>query len=495
MAIALLLIMNKRLALILVLMSVCVAGITGLQLFWNYQNYKNTVRNFEHDINEALVTAAEGEIRERHLQIAWQFKIWLADTSFVTITCDNRNRHRETVFHMRDTHPLVEGAQPISLGINSFRKSLSEITPEARAYFIEHFGNNTLMGDLRKGIVYFYTQRLGDSLTVLYEKSHVNLETFRERYRAALAGKGIFTSFKLNSGDTTDSDFLTRKVNTALRAPYEREYVYATLADPDTYFLREMKWVILSTLLLIGITVFCFGYTARTLLSQYKLATLKDDFIHNMTHELNTPIASIRVTADALRTFDTSPEKQREYLDIIGQQTERLGSLTEQILKIDRLVSSHKDEKILAIKALIEHAIETLTVRIHTLQNSIRVNCRPDIHVRGDADALVNAFTNILDNAMKYSPRGSKIDIAVTPDKHYAIIAFADPGEGIPPEYREKVFEKFFRVPKGKTHNVKGYGLGLSYVQQVVHRHRGRVSIADNAPFGTVVSVKLPLHA
>ncbi|HEX2683538.1 MAG TPA: hypothetical protein VHL77_06380, partial [Ferruginibacter sp.] len=75
--------MNKRLALILILMSVCVAGITGLQLFWNYQNYKNTVRNFEHDINEALVTAAEGEIRERHLQIAGQFKVWLADTSFV----------------------------------------------------------------------------------------------------------------------------------------------------------------------------------------------------------------------------------------------------------------------------------------------------------------------------------------------------------------------------------------------------------------------------
>lgn len=137
-------------------------------------------------------------------------------------------------------------------------------------------------------------------------------------YRKILLSKAIRTSFSLNTRDTSGRLFLTQPVNADFRRPYQKELVRATFESPDSYFLKTMKWVILSTFGLIAVCLICFGYTARTLLSQHKLAGLKDDFINNMTHELNTPISSIKITAEALKTFDYEPGRQQEYLDIIG---------------------------------------------------------------------------------------------------------------------------------------------------------------------------------
>jgi two-component system, OmpR family, phosphate regulon sensor histidine kinase PhoR len=486
--------MKKRLVLILVLMSTCVVGIVGLQLFWNYQNYTSTVKNFTHNSNEALALAVNREITVRHLAIVEKFKHWLADTSFITITCDNKNRTKETVFHMRDTHPIDEDRRPVSIGLNNFKESLAVITPEAKAFFIEHFGNTILMGDLKKGIVYFYTQRIGDSLSVAYDKSKLNLDTLRTFYKEELALKGVHAAFEFNPRENNTHAFITQKINTALRDPYQKEPVYAGFASPFTYFLKEMKWVITSTLLLIGITLFCFGYTVKTLLSQQKLAELKDNFINNMTHELNTPITSIRITSEALRTFKHSPETEREYLAIIGQQTEKLTDLTTQILNTNSLVVKRKSWKILDVRNTIQFAIDNLSLQAEKQHAIIEYQISgEEINVKGDAESLLNAFTNVIDNALKYTPQGLELTIASIVQKGYVEISFADNGPGIPEEYRKQIFENFFRVPQGNTHNVKGYGLGLSYVQQVVSQHRGSVTVSGNQPHGSIFKLTFPL--
>ena len=484
--------MKKRLLLILVLMSACVVGIIGLQLYWNYQNYENTIKNFSHDINEALETAVQGEINIRHQRIVAKFKTWLADTSFIEITCDNKNRNRETVFHMRDVHPINNDKVPVSISLNNFKQSLSEITPEAKSLFIEHFGNVTLMGDLKKVIIYFYTQSIGDSLTVAYENSKLNLAVLDSLYQQELIERNVQAVFQL-SLDSANQNYNTRQVNTALRSPYEKEFVMAGFETPNRYFLKEMKWVLGSTLLLIAITIFCFAYTVKTLLSQQKLAELKDNFINNMTHELNTPLTSIRITAESLKTFNHDRNTEREYLDIIQQQTERLTGLTSKILDTNRMISQQADRVVVDLNNLVEEAVKSISPQFHANHGTIHFERTGAVLIKAEVGGLVNAFVNLIDNALKYSTAPAELVIKLSEDRNHAFVSFADNGVGVNEAYRDKIFDQFFRVPNGNTHNVKGYGLGLSYVKQVITKHKGTLSVSANHPQGSVFSIKLPL--
>lgn len=477
-------------------MTLCVTGITGLQLYWNYQNYRSSVKTFEHDISEALNTAVNEEIDQRQQKIVDRFKNWMADTTFVQITCSDDNRHGETVFHMQDTHPLNREDKGISLAITDFKAQLSRITPTAKKVFIDHVGDIILKQDLIKGIVYFYTQRLGDSLSVIYNQSKLNIDSLRKLYRQALLSKGIDVVFTINPDSTGRKElYLTQRVNTALRRPYEREFIDAGFQSPDAWFLRTMKWLIVSSLLLIGITIFCFGYTVTTLLSQNKLALLKDDFINNMTHELNTPISSIKITAEALRTFDYDHPTQKGYFDIISYQVERLSTLTTQILNAARIKKSIQHSKSnIELNELIERAIKDMQLRYRSADAIINYSpAGQKVYIKAEASSMINAFVNIIDNALKYSYEAQCLHIALAFNQTYAEVSFADNGIGIPAEYRSKVFDRFFRVPKGNTHDVKGYGLGLSYVKQVIEQHRGSVSVAANVPAGSIFTVKLPL--
>lgn len=487
--------MKTNINLILVLMSLCVAGIIGLQWFWNYQNYRSTVDTFQRDINESLNTAVDLEMKQRHQLLINQVKGWLADTSFIRITCDTKNRANNTVFYINDRYPKFAGSKGISFSINEFKPKLERITPEAKKVLIEHFGERTLRGDLQKGSIYYYTQRLGDSLTVAFFKSHVRLGALDRLYRDQLQSKGIRAEFSLNPTDSVRSAYLTRPVNASFHRPYKQEIVRAGFDSPDRYFLKTMKWVILTTLLLIAVCLLCFGYTVKTLLSQHKLARLKDDFINNMTHELNTPLSSIKITAEALKTFAYEPERQKEYLDIIGYQTEKLTDLTARILDTNRSVAaSRQNWQPIDLTVLLDKAIKDMGIRFVNQQAIVTYEPPEEpIPIYGEAVSLITVFTNIIDNALKYASPDMRLTIRLVTINRWAEVVFADNGAGIPDEYRMKVFDPFFRVPQGNVHNVKGYGLGLNYVNQVLRQHRGSVTVQANEPIGSQFIIKLPL--
>lgn len=360
---------------------------------------------------------------------------------------------------------------------------------------IEHFAEKTVHGDLEKGFIYYYTQRLGDSITVAFRKSPVRLSILKRLYRNQLDMRGIRTTFTLNPADSAQAAYLTRPVNAALHRPFKKEIIRAGFDSPDSYFLKTMKWVILSTFGLVVVCLICFGYTVKTLLSQQKLAQLKDDFINNMTHELNTPLSSIKITAEALKTFAYEPERQREYLDIIGYQTDKLTDLTTRILDTNRLVTASRQHwQPVDLRRLLDQAIADMAVRF-TNQRAI-VTYQPPrepVLVCGDAVGLLTVFTNIIDNALKYAAPELKLNISLITANRWVEIAFADNGAGIPAEYRSKVFDPFFRVPQGNVHEVKGYGLGLSYVNQVLKQHRGSVTVGANEPGGSRFTLKLPV--
>lgn len=307
-----------------------------------------------------------------------------------------------------------------------------------------------------------------------------------------LKTRNINTSFTLNPS-IKNNLYLTKKVNTNFRKPYQSDFVYAGFESPNIFFFREMKWIIITSLLLISITAGCFVYTVKTLLSQNKLSELKDSFVNNMTHELNTPIASIKITVEALRTFKHSLNTQHEYLNIIGHQADKLGELTDQILTGRKGTIKFNKEKIEMIE-LVANVIDTLQPQINKHRSNIDYRFdKSKVYVSGDRNSLQNVIINLIDNSLKYSVNQPEIKIEVNSESKYVCIIVSDHGIGIPGEYKQAIFEPFFRVPQGNLHNVKGFGLGLSYVNEVIKLHKGSIAVIDNISTGTTFTIKLPL--
>lgn len=488
--------MSKRITLVVVLMALCVLGITTLQLYWNYRNYLATVSTFRQQANNALNEAVDAEMEQRQEKMVDSVKRWMADTSIVKITCENNNRKRTTVFHMKDTHPLNPREKDVIIGIRKFTQSLPKITPEAKQIFIDHFSNNILRGDLKKGIVYNYTQQLGERLLHLYDNNKMDTTNLKNIFRARLSSYGISSVFILNPTEShSNLPYFTNSVNTALRRPYETQMVWVGIQSPKAYFFGEMKWVLMGSLLLIGITICCFIYTTKTLLSQHQLTVLKNNFINNMTHEINTPIASILVTVQSLKTFEHERELQLEFLGIIENQSHKLKSHASQILDINSLSRQSKigfqpvDLNILVHKAIVDMEVQ----RAAKFADFVYLPCENPLFINGNQLHLLNVFTNVIDNALKYTKHKPKINIRTSAKEGMAILYFSDNGIGIPLMYHKKIFDDFFRVPNGNLHDVKGYGLGLSYVSQVVKNHMGEVTVLENSPSGSVFTFKFPM--
>ncbi|GAB3708523.1 HAMP domain-containing sensor histidine kinase [Spirosoma flavus] len=488
--------MKQPVNLILTLMALCIGGIIGLQLFWNYQNYRATVQSFQHDINQTLTQAVELEMAQRRQKLIDQMKQWLADTALIQITCDINNRDSNTVFHINDRYPKFTGSSGFTFGIGDLKPKLTRVSPALKTMVINHFADRRVRQDLQEGMIYYYTQRLGDRLKIAFEQSHVRLSELDRIYRDLLIAKGIDAKFLLTPTRRGGAGYWTQPVATSFRKPYVKEWVRARFEPPASYFVKTMRWVILSTFLLVAISLFCFGYTAKTLLSQQKLTQLKDNFINNMSHELNTPLTSIKITAEALKSFSHPPQVQKKYLDIITYQADKLTGLTTQILNANRRTTLPNEPwQVVNIGQLLEQAIQEHSLR-HTLPDTWITYQPPGkpVLAKGLTNSLLAVFTNVLDNAVKYRSAHPQLDIRLTAKNRWVDISFADNGIGIPVEYRTQIFEPFFRIPRGNVHDVKGYGLGLSYVRQILTQHGGSIRAEANEPQGSLFWIRLPLH-
>lgn len=467
-------------------MSLCVAGITALQLYYSYENYKFAERVFKKDANEALLEARDSSIVIHNNGVMEKFVKWMNDTSFVKIRCRYIEEQKTTQFLIKEVNPnSANGQTEVNLSIEEITERVDTITPKIKKIFIDHMVR-TVDSGLEKGTVWFFTQALGDSLSKAYYQTPIDEKIITDQYRLALARREINMpfSFKKNPKIT---DFSTRKVNMSVDKP---RWMQARFVFVNAYLLGKLKWVIIGSLVLIVITLACFWYTARTLLSQHKLNRMKDDFISNMTHEIHTPLASLLVTAEALKRFSHDEASRESYIDIILHQGGRLSALTEEILNDARLEKKGiaMDDEVEA-NMLIENIL--LDDEYKTVQFQASAT---EVQFTGNAFHLGNAIRNLIDNALKYNMAPDTwVEVTCKVSGSLLIIEVADNGHGIPDSHKQKVFGPFYRVPSGNVHNVKGYGLGLSYVKKVIEAHKGSISIKDNQPSGAIFIIKLPL--
>lgn len=232
------------------------------------------------------------------------------------------------------------------------------------------------------------------------------------------------------------------------------------------------------------------------MLRQQRLADIKNEFISNITHELKTPIATVSVAIEALRSFNASMDAQRskEYLDISANELQRLSLLVDKVLKLSMFEKKEMDLKYetLNMQNLVQEVASSMRIQFEKKNAAVSITAEGDTNFEGDRLHLVSVIFNLLDNALKYTYDNPRIKILTTGTANKLTLVVMDDGIGIPDEYKHKVFEKFFRVPTGNLHNAKGYGLGLSYVAHVVEKHKGSIKVEPGEGGGSKFVIVLP---
>ncbi|MEO1436632.1 MAG: HAMP domain-containing sensor histidine kinase, partial [Bacteroidota bacterium] len=265
-------------------------------------------------------------------------------------------------------------------------------------------------------------------------------------------------------------------------------------------FLWQSVWMmLLGSVLFTGIILFCFIYTVQVIFRQKKLSEIKTDFINNMTHEFKTPIATISLAADSINSpiISGNPEKVKRFATIIKEENKRMNSQVEKVLQISLL---DKDDFKLKLREINLHEVATKAARNLTLQveqrnGSIELDLDAENHmIEGDLTHVQNVIHNLLDNANKYSPENPKIIIRTRNKGNGIQVSVIDHGMGMNKEARKRIFDKFYRVHTGNLHDVKGFGLGLSYVKAIMTAHKGHIDVKSEEGQGSEFILFFPFH-
>lgn len=273
------------------------------------------------------------------------------------------------------------------------------------------------------------------------------------------------------------------------------ELLQVKFEHPFWTIIGKMTLPIFFSLAMLGITITAFLFLYKSLKSQQRLALLKNDFISNMTHELKTPIATVGVAIEALKNFHAlnDPKRTQEYLDISAGELQRLNLLVDKVLRVSMFEQDKMELQQTAVDltSLAQQVVSSMRLQLEKAHAQCELHAAPAVRVKADALHLQSVLYNLLDNALKYSGDKPSIDIHITQTDGRVQLRVSDKGQGIPAEYSDKVFDKFFRVPHGDTHNIKGYGLGLSYVAEVIKKHGGSIRVEPVQPHGACFVIEL----
>ncbi|MCR2006024.1 HAMP domain-containing histidine kinase [Bacteroides acidifaciens] len=286
----------------------------------------------------------------------------------------------------------------------------------------------------------------------------------------------------------------------AVRYDYDfnmsRSQRYQLVFEPvDSLVWKHMTGILTTSFIILLILGFSFWFLIRTLLRQKTLEEIKSDFTNNITHELKTPIAVAYAANDALLNFNQAEEKTKrdQYLRICQEQLQRLSSLVEQILSMSmerrKTFRLHPEE--VNLKELIVSLVEQHQLKADK-PAQITLEIEPEtLTIVVDRTHFSNIISNLIDNAVKYSKERADITIRCRQTEQTVTISIADRGIGIPLDKQKHIFDKFYRVPTGNLHNVKGYGLGLFYVKSMVEKHGGTITVKSEPGKGSIFTITL----
>ena len=329
-----------------------------------------------------------------------------------------------------------------------------------------------------------------DDFSLYFEPNLMELDALQPYYAEVLFNDDGESRVVMTNGERP---VLNNPMTTVV--PIDDDGSYSLLVSiemPFKVFLSRMQGLIASSVAIIILLAGVLIYLVRTMFRQKTLEEMRRDFTHNITHELKTPI-SVAVTAtDALRNFsaDANPDRRSRYLEIVETQLTQLSTMVEHILSVS---VEGREYKYNPTVVYLQNVISQLTQGTGTNTAVFNIECAEDIKIMADEFHIKNLLATVIDNAVKYST-DPIVDIRVSDESGNVTIEIEDNGCGIAKEHLSHVFEKFYRVPTGDIHTVRGYGLGLYYAKQVAELHKGTISMNSRVGKGTTVTIKLPAN-
>lgn len=474
--------MKLQMRLILIFVSLSVLGIFFFQGYWLWNSYSIEKLQFKRTINETLQQAINEDLTIRmdalkndttanapHGEI--EFAFFLDSTSHTTPNQVPRKMYSRTKLQVENENDsaVFQGFKP-------------ENTPMMRTAF--------------KGI-----------WQAINRISPVNIIQVDSIWSSLLKTEGInnlhFIDFTLGRDtllasslpdDQNPSDLLlTHKVGLNIDDSISMQ---GFIIAPSQTVLRQMGPLFFASFLLIIITTACYVFLIRTILRQKTIAQVKNDFVNNMTHELKTPITITYSAIDSLQTFNFVEQKdiREEYFTLCRQQLKHLSGLVEKILSmaVDERKNFRLQKESFRILPVIDSLIQQFKLKADkTVTFSIDAEPK-EIQVHADKLHFTNAISNLLDNAIKYSGPTVEISIRVRETAGLLEVCITDNGVGISPVHQSRIFERFYRISKGNIHDVKGFGLGLSYVKDIIERHDGSITVESREKAGSTFTIIIP---
>lgn len=275
--------------------------------------------------------------------------------------------------------------------------------------------------------------------------------------------------------------------------------LYLYFPNKNSLILSNMWATMASSAGLLLVLIFIFAYTIYAILKQKKVSEMKTDFINNMTHEFKTPVATIMIASEALKDPEIVEDKSRvsRLAGIIYDENVRLGNHIERVLSIARLEKKELklEHKAVNTHDLIAAVVDSMSLQLQKKHAKVNLNLNA-VHpvIYGDELHLSNVFYNLIDNANKYSVEDPYITIETKSTDKALVIDISDKGIGMTKEHTKRIFDQFYRVPTGNLHDVKGFGLGLNYVQDIVEQLNGTIKVHSEKDKGTTFEISLPLN-
>ncbi|MFH1004161.1 MAG: HAMP domain-containing sensor histidine kinase [Bacteroidota bacterium] len=522
---------THNIGLISALIAVALLGLIGIQLYWINNAFTIRQQHFSQSVNEALNNvvykiekkSAATKIQKR-LNFRKQGLRWLKQSDslkqgtnphikiFEELTTDSagvviHKSRKKTITgdSMSASHPDVN----IQFGSNEpFVISQIDSTDDRFSWV---FQKSDLVSDIFDELVSIniykgYNEKVDTLLIDSILSSELMNKGIEAKYQYGIFNGPSSHRNNLNQYFSRGTDSLKKKeiINSKYKVNLSPDNIFipskylSVFFFEETNYILQTMWVILTgSAIFILVIIFAFYYTVATILKQKKLSDIKNDFINNMTHELKTPISTISLACEVMNdaSIKTSKEKANYYVSVIKEETHRIGLLVENILQtaiLDRGQFKLKLQEV-NVHEIIERAISNIRLQIEKKQGEIILNINAENEIiQADRIHLANIFHNLIDNAMKYSVGNPIIKIQTENLNKGIIVSITDNGIGISNENQKKIFETFYRVSTGNIHNVKGFGLGLSYVKAAVEKHGGNINVESEIGKGSKFSVYLP---
>ncbi len=478
-------------------------GLIVLQIEWMRDAYRQRQSNFEDKIYEALTDA----LTEYEKESTFAF---FSDDSKIEITKPellNESNHSladtNLSYNIQDT--TSDFYKLLTTELNIPKERLQMISESDFKKMKEHyFDFNDRWKNQLKLVIFesmcvdekIFPSNIRSLLDEHFAKHHIHLP-----YNICIIDGNsngiIYTDFKVLDTTTLSRSFKSKIFPTSTFNNYA--ILYIDFPKKDKTIFDQMLPMFIASFLLISFILVAFLLTVMTIFKQKKLSDMKSDFINNMTHELKTPVATIGIASKMIQNEKIlkMPEKIIQYATVIKQENDRLLNNIEKVLQAARLKKSNIKLKItnVNLEEVITEIIENNVINIEEVSGSIHYqNDAKNCYVEGDRIHLTNMINNLVENAIKYhDPEVPlKIEIATKNKTNGLEVTVEDNGIGIPNAVREKVFDKFYRVPTGNIHNVKGFGLGLNYVKELVEAHFGKVYVSSELGKGSIFTMYIP---